>query len=96
MSLDPIIKRALLDTITDIGQLTPAERQTLNRAVKRGWLAKGKGGPYPILKTVYAHSGFDFAAHRAQHVAEMKFLHSMDRMLGVHLFFPPVPFQEIK
>lgn len=50
MSLDPIIKRALLDTITDIGQLTPAEKRTLNRAVKRGWLAKGKGGPYPDPK----------------------------------------------
>lgn len=94
--IEPIVRRALVDTITDIGQLTPKEKRTLNRAVKRGTLAKGKGGPFPILKTVYAFPGFDFAAARAQHIAEMKLLHAVDRMLGVHIFFPPVPYQEIK
>jgi hypothetical protein len=62
--LPEIVKRALTDTVTDIGQLTDEDRRVLNRYVKRGVLSKGKGGGYPMLKTVYACYGFDFAAQR--------------------------------
>lgn len=77
--LSEIIKRALTQTVTDIGQLSKAERQTLTAYVKRGHLSKGKGGPYPMLKTVYAIAGFDFAAHRQAHVDYMMYLARLDR-----------------
>lgn len=73
-----IIERAMLHTITDIGQLTSEETRELNKAVKKGWLSKGKGGPFPILKTVYALPGFDFVADRQREVAYMTYLHSLD------------------
>jgi hypothetical protein len=63
--LHPIIKRALLETVVNTGQLTSQEERELNKAVRKGWLSKGKGGPWPILKTVWARPGFDFAADRA-------------------------------
>lgn len=75
-----IIKRAMLHTVTDIGQLTAEETRELNKAVKKGWLSKGKGGTYPILKTVYALPGFDFAADRRREVDYMMYLDSLDRV----------------
>ena len=66
--LPDIIVRALRYTVTDIGQLTPAEKRALNKYAKLGHLAKGKGGPFPTPKTVYAVPGFDFAADRAEQV----------------------------
>lgn len=69
LQLTPIIKRALVETVTDIGQLTATERRELNAAVKHGWLSRGKGGPYPVLKTVWACPGFDFGASRRRYVA---------------------------
>lgn len=67
----------------------------LNYAVKHGVLAKGKGGPFPILKTVYAVPGFDFRADREAGVAEMMRAHMIDIARGTDKFFPMVPFQEL-
>lgn len=70
-AMEDIVKRALVYTVTNIGQLSKDELRTLDRAVRRGWLSKGKGGPCPIPKTVWAHPGFDFAADRAAQVKVM-------------------------
>ena len=63
------VKVAMLHTLTDIGQLTAQERKELAYAVRRGWLVKGLGGGWPVLKTVYALPGFDFAADRKEQIA---------------------------
>lgn len=78
-----IVKRAMVYTVTDIGQLTETERRELKNAVKRGWLSNGKGGAFPIAKTVYAHPGFDFAADRAHYVREFQMWHALDVARGV-------------
>ena len=62
--LAEIVKQALLHTVTDIGQLTSTEKLSLKKAVRSGWLVAGQGGPYPRLKTVYAHPGFNFKEDR--------------------------------
>jgi len=69
--LPQIVKRALVEGITDIGQLSKADINTLNSYVKKGWLSKGKGGPFPMLKTCYAFPGFDFAGHRQAMIHDM-------------------------
>jgi len=66
-----IITRALLHTVTDIGQLSAIDVRTLNHAVKKGLLSKGKGGGFPRLKTVYARPGYDFKTARARLIAEL-------------------------
>lgn len=81
--ITPTVKRALLETVTDIGQLTAQEKRELTRAVKAGYLSKGKGGPYPIVKTVYAGPGFDFAADRAYHYRQFLFCHALAVARGV-------------
>lgn len=82
-TLTTIVKRALVETVTDIGQLTTQEKRELARAVKAGYLSKGKGGPYPVLKTVYAHPGFDFAADREYHYRQFLVWHALDVARGV-------------
>lgn len=77
--LPEIVRRALVETVTDIGQLSKSDIYQLNKYVKRGWLSRGKGGPYPILKTVYAHPGFDFAASRKRWVDYMMTLADLDQ-----------------
>jgi len=52
--IEPIVKRAMLETVTSIGQLTAVELKHLNKAVKSGYLIKALGGPFPKAKTVYA------------------------------------------
>jgi hypothetical protein len=71
--LPVIVQRALTETVTDVGQLTRAERAALRGYVRRGCLARGQGGPYPSLKTVYAVPGYDFAGERRR---------TLQRMLG--------------
>lgn len=66
-----IVKRAIVHTVTDIGQLTPAEKRELVKAVRAGYLEKGKGGPFPMIKTVYAVRGYPFAAERERMIDEM-------------------------
>ena len=77
--LPEIVKRALVETVTDIGQLSKPELYQLNKYVKRGWLSKGKGGPFPILKTIYAHPGYNFAAWRQRYVEHAMRLAELDR-----------------
>jgi hypothetical protein len=76
--LTEIVKRALVYTVTDIGQLSATEKRELNAAVKRGYLSKGKGGPFPALKTMYAHPGFDFIADRQREVDEAMRIAAID------------------
>ena len=59
-----IVQRAMVDTVTDIGQLTTEEIKVLNKYVKLGYLSKGKGGCFPIIKTVWACPTFDFQKQR--------------------------------
>ncbi len=66
-----IVKRALLHTVTDIGQLTAEEVRTLNSHVKKGYLSKGKGGGFPAIKTVWAVPGYDFAGARADAIRSL-------------------------
>lgn len=88
-----IVQRALTSTVTNLGQISHAEKLDLEYAVRHGWLSKGKGGPFPILKTVYACPGFDFAADRTQSVAEIMKAHAIDVARGTDEFFPMVRFQ---
>lgn len=74
----PIIRRALLETVTDIGQLSASEVKELNRAVKQGYLSKGKGGCFPRLKTVYAYPAYDFVGERNRYVNHMMALAYLD------------------
>lgn len=70
--LPKIITRALTQTVTDIGQLTKEEIHDLETYVRKGILEKGKGGPYPKLKNVYAAKGFDFENHRVESTARLQ------------------------
>jgi hypothetical protein len=93
--LTPIVIRALTETVTDIGQLSRIELRELAYAVKYGVLAKGKGGPYPILKMVYAPSGFDFVVDRESQIADLRRAHMRDLARGTAKFFPWVAFQKL-
>jgi hypothetical protein len=85
--LPEIVKRALVETVTDIGQLSKSDLYTLNKYVKRGWLSRGKGGPYPILKTVYAHPGFDFTADRDRYVEAAMAMANIEQRLRESGYF---------
>lgn len=74
-----IVRRALVDTVVDIGQLSVREKRTLKAYVKRGWLDQGQGGPFPKIKTVYAHKDYDFTRHRRAWVNYMMYLSELDR-----------------
>jgi hypothetical protein len=77
--LPEIVRRALVETVTDIGQLSKSDLYQLNKYVRRGWLSRGRGGPYPVLKTVYAHPGYDFAASRERYIEQAMALVELDR-----------------
>ncbi|HDY86701.1 MAG TPA: hypothetical protein ENH82_01130 [bacterium] len=66
-----IVKRALTETVTNIGQLSKHEIYILNKYVKKGWLSKGRGGPFPALKTVWAVPGYDFKEQRRIEVEQI-------------------------
>lgn len=70
-NIPDIVKRAALHTITDIGQITPQDKRQLNKYIKLGMLTKGKGGPYPRLKIVYAIKGHDFISERKEWIKEV-------------------------
>lgn len=82
--LPEIIKRALTETVVNIGQLSKSELNQLNKYVKRGWLSKGQGGPFPKLKTVYAVPTYDFAANRQAWIDYLTTLEAMDRAQRIH------------
>lgn len=79
-SLPEIVRRALVETVCDIGQLSRSEIYQLNKYVRKGWLSRGKGGPFPILKTVYACPGFDFNASRERYVSHLMTLVKLDQI----------------
>lgn len=66
-----IVARAATETVTDIGQLSKQELSDLNKYVAKGFLIKGKGGPFPKEKTVYAIKGFDIKKDRHDSVNKM-------------------------
>lgn len=77
--LPEIVKRAMVETVVSIGQLTEQDKRTLDRYVKRGYLSKGKGGPFPKEKTVYAFPGYDFVLWRQRYVNYMMTLAELDQ-----------------
>lgn len=78
-----IVKKAMLNPIVDIGQLSETDLKALNKFVKDGILVKEKGGPFPKLKTVYALKGHDVKAKREDDVKEMlDTAEKMDRASG--------------
>lgn len=77
-AMTDLIKRAMLHSVVNIGQLSGSEINELNRAVKKGWLAKGKGGGYPVLKTVWAFPGYDFVGERKLWIEYMLSLAAID------------------
>lgn len=89
-------KQALVRGVCDIGHLAHKEKLLLERAVRLGYLSKGKGGPFPMLKTMYARPGFDFAKDREASIAEMRYLATIDAARGVSHCFPPIPFQPLE
>lgn len=92
----PIVVRAFKQTVTNLGQLSHQQQLELDYAVKHGILCKGKGGPYPILKTIYAAPGFNFAADRAARVAEMQMLGRLhEARLGHSTIFSRAKYQEL-
>jgi len=76
--------------IVNIGQLSQADITTLESFVRRGWLSKGQGGPYPALKTVYARPGYSFEEARAAAVRDML---AMSARVGQRV---TIPFENIK
>lgn len=86
--LSEIVKRALVYTVCDIGQLTPQQKRELNAAVRRGYLSKGKGGPFPRLKTMYAHPDFDFIADREREVDAAMAVHELEKSLRLGPYHP--------
>ena len=66
-----IVKRAILNPVTDIGQLSKEQKRNLEKYVKMGVLIKGRGGTFPKLKTVYALIGHNFIEARKEFIAEM-------------------------
>lgn len=84
-----IVKRAMVETVVDIGQLSSSEKYQLNQAVKRGWLSRGKGGPFPMLKTVYAVPTFDHEASRRRYVDEAMRIAELEARLRANGYFDP-------
>lgn len=66
------VRQALTSRTVDIGQLSAEDRRDLDRAVKQGLLVKGRGGGFPLLKTVYAAPGYDFQGEREKAIAELR------------------------
>jgi hypothetical protein len=80
----PIVQRALKEGhVTDLGQLTDVEKKALKAAVKNGLLKKGKGGGFPVLKTVYAPPAFDIAGHHTAELARLDHAAAMDSVVRV-------------
>lgn len=81
--------------VVALGQLSHQEKLQLERAVRNGVLSKGRGGPFPKLKTVYAAVGFDFARDREADEAELRRAAMIDIARGVNKFFPWVQFEKM-
>ena len=68
MKMNNITRRAILETITDIGQLSDSELKELNHFVKKGFLKKTKAGCFPTLKTVYSLPSVDTLKIRQDYI----------------------------
>jgi hypothetical protein len=70
----PIVQRALgrEQHVVNIGQLSSEEKHALEKAVKDVILKKGKGGGYPVLKTVYSHPDYDIEGEHKKSIEELK------------------------
>jgi hypothetical protein len=77
-----IVKRAMVNTVTDIGQLSKEEIKILNKYVKLGYLSKGKGGWFPVIKTVWACPNFDFEKQRNDAIEELYKIIKLDLKKG--------------
>lgn len=75
-----IIECAIVNPVCDIGQFDSKTLRELNKAVKAGILSKGKGGPYPMLKTMYAVAGFNFMADRENIINRAMLIRSIESM----------------
>lgn len=53
-----IVLDAILNGVTDIGQLSGDDLRNLRKAVKAGLLIKYKGGPFPVDKDCYQANWF--------------------------------------
>jgi len=67
-TIPEVVKVAMVSTVTDLGQLSKQQLRDLNKFVAAGVLIKGKGGPFPKEKTVYALVGHDIKANRERMV----------------------------
>lgn len=74
-----IVARAMVNTITNVGQLAGEDVKILDKYVKLGYLSKGKGGCYPVIKTVWACPGFDFTKQRSDAIEKMKQIAEWDK-----------------
>lgn len=72
--LTDIVRQARKFTVVDLGQLTARERLELDCAVSHRLLVKGLGGPFPVLKNVWAAPGYEFAKERAAEIAFTRYL----------------------
>lgn len=69
----PIVARALfIAPVVDTGQLSRFEISALRSAVRRGYLATAKAGPFPERKDVYARPDFDFRQDRFESMVEYR------------------------
>jgi hypothetical protein len=50
-------------------------------------LSKGRGGPFPNLKTVYAHPGFDFTGDRERQVEAAFAVYETEKRLRANGYF---------
>jgi hypothetical protein len=76
----PVVQRALgrEQHVVNIGQLSSDEKNALEKAVKDGILKKGKGGGFPVLKTVYSHPDYDIEGEHRKSIEELKNAQKMD------------------
>lgn len=57
-TLPPVVLRAILNSLTDIGQIDAQDKRQLQQAIDSGLLRTYKGGPYQPAKTIYHYRMF--------------------------------------
>lgn len=79
-SAHPIVQTAHRSPIADMGQLSHEQKNALESAVKKGLLKKGKGGGFPIAKTVYAHPSYDIAGEHQRQVSHLRAIAGLESL----------------
>ena len=74
-----LVKLAMLDTITNIGQLSTEDIKVLDKYVRMGYLSKGEGGCFPVIKTVWGCPGFDFQKQMDNALAKWNRIAEIDK-----------------